>query len=64
MDCIEELNDYIKKKSAATGMGSMDVLMALSEIAGIENFNPYRADDSQLKELALSIPRMKESLEG
>lgn len=57
MSNINRLNRYIEKTSAYTGQSAIDVLMELSLLAGIENFNPYKTDEGQLTEIALAIPK-------
>lgn len=54
---IERLNEYLEQKSKITGGSRTDVLMELALEAGIEDFNPYKADDIQLEEIVKCIPQ-------
>jgi hypothetical protein len=60
MNNINKLNRYIEKTCTYTGQNAIDVLMELSLLAGIDDFNPYKADEGQLTAIALAIPEEKD----
>ncbi len=52
MDFVKIINSYLNKIKENE---RLDTLMDLAFEAGIETFNPYRAKDYELKEIALLI---------
>ena len=53
---IEEINQFVDGTSKLNGQEPIEVLMDLALIAGIESFNPFRATDNELCEIAKAIP--------
>lgn len=48
---IKKLNKHLDMESKRTGDSPIDILMNMALEAGIEDFNPYRANDYQLMEI-------------
>lgn len=55
MDSYQKINEYLDKRSNETGKDKTSLLMELAMKAGFEDFNPYRAEEYELDEIAEAI---------
>jgi hypothetical protein len=55
MGNIEKLNKFLKAESKKTGCYPIEILMDLALKAGLENFNPYKAEECELEEISALI---------
>jgi hypothetical protein len=53
---VETVNRFVEETGKRKGEEPIDILMALAQFAGLETFNPYRASDYELREIADAIP--------
>ncbi len=52
MENIKKLNQFLKDEGEKTGRDPIEVLMDLALEAGLEDFNPYKAEECELEEIS------------